>query len=253
MLRQDLAVRKIVKSLKQDELVQAIFLKGSMGRNDYDEHSDIDLYCLVNQEDEEAFLEKRLDHLYTYRDILFYDDIFIIAPQIIAVYDDMLHIDMFTVTLDSFVEKDYFRVLYDPNHLLERFTETQTLTLSDNEYRDDVNDVAWFMFQYSKTAARGNDIWAVKMLTNVMHHLARVLLHKYAPKRAQLGLKTVELSLPAELVLELQQIFEHITPDKHKNAVKQIQTLVSVELDWIKGNLSQGNQIIPLLEKMLEQ
>lgn len=251
MLRQEIAVEKIVRSLKQDKAVQAIFLKGSMGRNEYDEHSDIDLYCLVHREDEKEFLARRLNHLQSYREVIFHDDIFIVAPQFIAVFDDMLHIDLFTVTKDSFVGKDYFKVLYNPHQLLDEFSETQGLTLSKSEYSDDVDDVAWFLFQYQKTAARGNDLWAVRILTNVMYHLARVLLHKYAPERAQLGLKTVEKSLPPSLVAELQQIFENITPSGHKKAVEQIRKLVAQELDWIKLNLTQGNHIIPLLEKML--
>ena len=36
-------VETITTSLKQDEMVQAIFLKGSMGREEHDEHSDIDM------------------------------------------------------------------------------------------------------------------------------------------------------------------------------------------------------------------
>ena len=130
----------------------------------------------------------------------------------IAVFDDLLHIDLFTVTLESFDEKDYFTVLYDPNNLLDKFIASQSLTLTESEYLDDVSDVAWFLFQYKKAAARGNAIWAVRMLTNVMYHLARVLLYRYAPHRAQLGLKTIDQSLPKFLVSEVENIFEQITP-----------------------------------------
>src|SRR6185437_816514 len=135
MYPQELAVEKISSSLKKDPLVQAVFLKGSMGRNEHDEFSDIDLYCLVNKEDENQFLSNRLEHLQAYRPIIFQDDIFIIAPQMIAVFDDLLHIDLFTVTMDSFQEKDYFKVIDDPNHLLDKFIDSQSLTLSENEYR----------------------------------------------------------------------------------------------------------------------
>ncbi|PKR85290.1 nucleotidyltransferase domain-containing protein [Heyndrickxia camelliae] len=251
MLRQDIALEKIVESLKNDQAVQAVFLKGSMGRNEQDEHSDIDLYCLVHKEQEESFLSRRLNHLQAYRNIIFYDDIFIVAPQMIAVFDDMLHIDLFTVTPESFVGKDFIKVLYDPEHLLEEFRDFQGLTLSESEYQDDVTDVAWFLFQYKKSAARGNDIWAVRMLTNVMYHLSRVLLHRYAPERAQLGLKTIEKSLPESIVDELKQIFEHITPSAHRKAALQIKQFVSKELDWIKLHFTQNNQIISLLRKML--
>ncbi|WHT48473.1 nucleotidyltransferase domain-containing protein [Sporosarcina thermotolerans] len=81
MLPQELAVEKISESLKNDPLVQAIFLKGSMGRGEHDEHSDIDLYCLVNEEDEKEFLANQVKHLRAYRDIILMDDIFIVAPN----------------------------------------------------------------------------------------------------------------------------------------------------------------------------
>jgi len=252
MLPQELAVEKICSSLKRDEKVQAIFLKGSMGRNEHDEFSDIDLYCLVNKEDEERFLSKRLEHLEAYRPIIFQDDIFIIAPQMIAVFDDLLHIDLFTVTKETFNEKDYFMVLYDPNHLLDKFIDSQSLTLSESEYIDDVSDVAWFLFQYKKAADRGNNIWSVRMLTNVMYHLARVLLYRYVPNRAQLGLKTIDQSLPKSVVSEVENIFEQITPGEHRNACFSICELIAKEFDWIDLQLPQEIETKNLLQKMME-
>lgn len=252
MLPQELAVEKICSSLKKDKRVQAVFLKGSMGRNEHDAHSDIDLYCLVEREDEEQFLSKRLVHIEAYRKVIFYDDIFIIAPQIIAVFDDLIHIDLFTVTMESFVEKDYFKVLYDPDNLLDNFIDTQGLALTESEYRDDVMDVAWFLFQYKKAAARGNGIWAVKMLTNVLDHLARVLLFRYAPNRAQLGLKTIDKSLPNSIVSAFEEIIEHLSPHKHSKASHLISKLILEEIEWINLHITQGDQIKCFLRKMIK-
>ncbi|MED4206283.1 nucleotidyltransferase domain-containing protein [Neobacillus mesonae] len=252
MLPQELAVMKVCESLKADPLVQAIFLKGSMGRGEHDEYSDIDLYCLVAKDEEKLFLQQRLEHLEAYRRVIFYDDFFIIAPQMIAVYDDLIHIDLFTVTADTFVEKDYFKVLYDPKHLLDPYKGTQSLELSEDEFRDDVNDVAWFLFQYKKAAARGNSIWAVKMLTNVLHHLARVLLSRYAPHRAQLGLKTVQRNLDHDIVLKIENILEHNTPSGHPMAARLICSLVSPELKWICQHVTGADHIKLFLEKMVK-
>lgn len=69
-----------------------------MGRGEHDAFSDVDLYVLVREEEKVAFLEDRLKHLQAYREIVFHEDIFIIAPQIIAVYDNLLHVDFYTVT-----------------------------------------------------------------------------------------------------------------------------------------------------------
>ncbi|WP_286180668.1 nucleotidyltransferase domain-containing protein [Bacillus sp. ISL-37] len=190
------ALEVLSNSLKQDKRVQAIFVKGSLGRGEQDQHSDLDLYCLVEEKDLDGFLQSRIHHLESYGKLLFHDDIFIVAPQILALYENMLHVDLFTVTEKTFIEKDFFKVIYDPANLLEKHKNTQNLRLSADEFQDAVDDIAWFLFQYKKSAARGNDLWSVNMLNQVMSHLSRVLLHRYKPERAQLGLKTVETSLP---------------------------------------------------------
>ncbi|MDN4606154.1 nucleotidyltransferase domain-containing protein [Sporosarcina highlanderae] len=252
MLPQKLAVEKIVDSLKKDSLVQAVFLKGSMGRGEHDAHSDIDLYCLVNEENKKAFLANRVKHLLAYRDIILMDDIFIVAPQIIAVFDDLLHIDFFTVTKETFVGGDYFKVLYDPQSVMDEFKGTQGLTLSDQEYRDDVLDVGWFLYQYRQSAARGNEIWSVKMLTNVVHHLGRALLYRYAPERAKLGLKTIERSLPADVVAELKEILEFITPEGHVKAAVRIGRLMDREYEWIRLQWDEDSEGMRFLRRMVD-
>lgn len=245
------AVAAIVNSLKQDVRVQAIFLKGSMGRGEQDEHSDIDLYCLVNEVDEGAFLQSRLQHLESYKNLLFHDEIFIIAPQILAVYENLVHVDLFTVTENTYIEKDFLKVLYDPNSKLEKYKQTQNLKLSDEEFQDAVDDVAWFLFQYKKSSARGNNIWSVNMLHHIMTHLSRVLLHRYNPDRAQLGLKTLETSLPDEIVWEIKRIYENMTPNKHQKAVKLICELLFSETEWVFSAVAHPKKIRPLWERMV--
>ncbi|WP_413367879.1 nucleotidyltransferase domain-containing protein [Lysinibacillus sp. 3P01SB] len=133
------AVKKLVASLKQDQLVQAIFLKGSMGRNEHDEYSDIDLYCLVDKEDVEKFLPRRLDHVRAYKELLFHDDIYIIAPQILAVYEDLVHLDLFTVTKETYIAKDLVKVLYDPDGRLDALICQHSLSLEKEEYGSSIS------------------------------------------------------------------------------------------------------------------
>ena len=252
MKQQEIAVQVICESLKKDPHVEAVFLKGSMGRGEHDEHSDIDMYCLVRQGEETGFLERRLEHLRAYREVIFTDDIFIVAPQLIAVFDNYLHIDLFAVTRESFPGHDHFTVLHDPHDVMKEFIVTQGLALSLEEYRDDVMDIAWFLFQYRKSAARGNDIWSVRMLSNVVHHLARALLHRYAPERAQLGLKTVSQSLPKELAAEMISIHERVTPSRHGQAAGLISSLLATEYEWIQEQLKEETQTLEFLQRMIE-
>ncbi|MFP7296792.1 nucleotidyltransferase domain-containing protein [Neobacillus niacini] len=245
------AIAAISNSLQQDKRVQSIFLKGSIGRGEQDEYSDIDMYCLVNEEDVEEFNQSRVQHLESYNKLLFHDDIFIVAPQILAVYENFVHVDLFTVTEHTYIEKDFIKVLYDPNNRLDKFKQNQNLKLSKTEFQDAVDDIAWFLFQYKISSARGNDIWSVNLLHQVMNHLSRVLLHKYNPNRAQLGLKTIEASLPDVTVKQTKQIYENITPQKHKQAVNLICEILSKETPWIFTEAANPGKIKPLWDRMI--
>lgn len=251
-MRQENALKKIVDSLKEDSSVRSIFLKGSMGRNEHDQHSDIDLYCLVEEEDAEHFLTRRLSHLKAYKEIIFFDDIFIIAPQVIAIYEDWLHVDLFTVTEKTFQNKDYFTVLYDPDNLMNSYESDQKLTLSENEFKDHIIDVAWFLFQYKKAMERGNPTWAPEMLRHVMRHFSSVMLYGYAKDRSQLGLKTIHTHLPLDKQNCIQEIYEYITPSNHEIAVKKISSLLELEIGWIIQHFEKDNQTIPFLKLMIE-
>lgn len=246
------ALDVLTNSLVKDKRVQAIFVKGSVGRGEQDEHSDLDLYCLVEQDDLTTFLESRITHLESYGKLLFYDDIYIIAPQIIAVYENLLHVDLFTVTEETFVEKDFFKIIYDPQNRLKKFEASQTLQLSAAEFQDAVDDIAWFLFQYKKSAGRGNDLWSVNLLNQVMAHLARVLLHRYKPDRALLGTKALKSSLPTGMLNKMAEIQEQITPQKHSTAVMLIQDLLEQESKWIFSEVAKPEKILPLWSKMME-
>lgn len=250
-MKQEEAVKAISQGLMRDELVKSIYLKGSMGRGEYDEYSDVDLYCLVDEEDEALFLTKRLKHLESYRRILFYEDFFIIAPQIIAVFDNLLHVDLFTVTEKSFKEKDYFRILYDPEGRLTKFQSTQNLFLSSEEFSGCAYDVAWFLFQYNKASQRGNDLWAVEMLQHVMVKLSKVLLHRYKPEKAQLGLKSLESQLPHIQLDKVKTIFMYITPNAHRKAVYYLINLLHDEINWVESKVESDSQAVSFMRMMI--
>lgn len=244
------AVKKLVVSMKKDELVQAIFLKGSLGRNEHDEYSDIDLYCLVDREDLEKFLPRRLDHVRAYKDILYYDDIFIIAPQILAVYEDLVHLDLFTVTEETYIAKDFVKVLYDPKGKLNSFIHQHNLKLDASELQDAWEDTVWFLYQYIFSAKRGNGLWSIQMLNQSMVHLSKLLLHIYCPERAQLGMKTLERSLPAELLKKFQHIYRYLNVDEHHHAAKLLAAFMECEEAAIIGTVPEPEVILPLWQVM---
>jgi predicted nucleotidyltransferase len=236
-MRQEIALDKVTASLKGDQSVRCIFIKGSMGRKEHDEHSDIDLYCLVDESEEDNFLKRRIDHLRAYNEMIFHDDIFIIAPQIIAIYEDWLHIDLFTVTEKTIQHKDFFTVLYDPENLMEKYKKDQHLTITSEAFRDSVLDAAWFLFQHKKASERGNNTWAPEMLRHTMRNVSTILLERYANKRAILGLKTIHRDLPLDIQHKIENIYELMTPSHHRESAVYIADLLKEQLDWIKGEM----------------
>lgn len=64
-------IDKIGQAIIVDGLCEAIVLKGSIGRGDDDEYSDVDMYAIVTEENYQAFMERRETYLKSYRDIVF--------------------------------------------------------------------------------------------------------------------------------------------------------------------------------------
>ena len=249
------ALDNLVDILANEKEVKAVFVKGSFGRGEQDAYSDIDLYCLVGEPDLDNFLAKRLALLSRYKDVLYSEELFIIAPQLIVVYDDFLHVDLFTVTEKTFKQSDQFRVLYDPDQLLDQFKGTQKLMMTDEEYGNQIIDLTWFLFQYRKAALRGNSAWAAAMLQQVTDPLSRMLLHHYAPDRAQLGLKRAEQLLPSPIFSEFKIILDNVTPSAHQSAAAAILQLLAKEQPFIEHHLkgSERQAIDPLFQKLVAE
>ncbi|WP_251129490.1 MULTISPECIES: nucleotidyltransferase domain-containing protein [unclassified Exiguobacterium] len=213
-VKQQTAIQVITERLKQDEAVQAVFVKGSFGRGEEDEHSDVDLYVMVQPDQEISFLSRRLEHLLAYRPILLKDEIHIVAPQLIVVYDDFLHIDLFTVTKETLNHQDSIHILYDPQHQL--VSHTTSLQLEETSTSDHAFDTVWFFFQYTKSRNRGNGIWATEMLRQGMVHFAYVLATHHTPERASLGLKDVA----QRQTIDLHSFYDQLTPASHEKAAR---------------------------------
>lgn len=245
-MKQQEAIQLITERLKQDEAVQAIFMKGSFGRGEADDHSDIDLYVMVHPDEEASFLSRRLEHLNAYRPILLKDEIHIVAPQLIVVFDDFLHLDLFTVTQDTLNHQDSIHVIYDPQQRLAR--HATSLQLDEAAISDHAFDTVWFFFQYTKSRNRGNDIWATEMLRQGMVHFAYVLAAHHTPDRASLGLKDVSQRND----INLGFFYEQLTPTNHEKAARFYIERLKEEHPFFQS-LSGYNVFGPFMEQLLQR
>lgn len=238
------AMDKILDSLKKDPNVEAVFLRGSIARDEHDAYSDIDMYCAVR--DVPSFLPSRINHLEAYQPLIFVDDIYIIAPQILGVFENMVHIDLFTVTFDEISKKDAIKILYDPLNRLSGLQMDTSLTLREEDFQADVDDTVWFIYQYKLSAKRQNDIWCVHLLHQVLTHFSKVLLHRYVPERANLGMKTLQDSLPRVILEELKPVMNRLTIEDHSTAADQLMDMIDAESEWMFAKAMDRGKIEPL-------
>jgi predicted nucleotidyltransferase len=95
---QNEAIRVVSQALIKDSAVRAVFLKGSHARGEEDAFSDVDMYCLLNCDLMEGFLERRISYLENYRKLIYWSESDFVGPQIVGFFEDGLHFDLYTVT-----------------------------------------------------------------------------------------------------------------------------------------------------------
>jgi predicted nucleotidyltransferase len=104
------AIDKILPFVIKDDAVRAVFLKGSIARDEIDEYSDVDFYCMVKNEKMNDFLKRRVDYIEQYKPLIFCEDVNFVGPQIVGVFDNGLHFDLYTVTYDSLQRTDEIKL-----------------------------------------------------------------------------------------------------------------------------------------------
>ncbi|OXS76225.1 hypothetical protein B1B04_04340 [Lysinibacillus sp. KCTC 33748] len=144
------------------------------------------------------------------------------------------------------------KILFDPNRILTAKQKKTTLSLTPLEFQDAIDDTVWYLYQYYWSAKRENEIWCVHLLRNSLEHFAKVLLHKYCPERAVLGLKALDKSLPTDPLNEIVHIMNCMSLETHEVAVKKLVNAFNNESDWIFANAPNKEKIKPLWEKIRE-
>ncbi len=234
--RQERAVYSVLQSLKTDPAVKAVFLKGSIARGDDDAHSDVDLYCMVSEEDLDEFLTRRLMHLEAHRDLVFHSESNFVGPQIVAVFDDGLHFDLYTVTPRSLRHSDAIAILHDPDDLLAHY-EPRDLSLDAEEIARRFDSFAFSLLEYEAAYLRGDILWATRLSHHLAGDLGIIMRFVSDPSRAQLGLKRCEKNLDPTIRRTLSLALDGLTPSSHPTGVKQLVKLAQCTLEEMEQDI----------------
>lgn len=208
-MRQEEAIKKVYSEIIKDKLVRAVFLKGSIARGECDEYSDVDFYCMVDKEREEDFLSKRIVYLESYKPLIYYSEENFVGPQIVAVFEDGLHFDLYTVTKENLHYTDQVKVIYDPEALLKNYKNEKFL-LSNEEIVKYFDEITFMLLEFEAAYMRNDLIWASRLGSHISGYLSIILRYLYDKDNAKLGLK------------RLHQKMDNGTYEKYKEAMDLI-------------------------------
>ncbi len=162
----------ITKALADTKLVEAIFLKGSIASKDYDEYSNIDLYCLVSSNHRQQFLDVKYDVLEKYRSILYMSEILenkqICCMQIICIYEDGLRLNLYVDVAPFLSSREDIEILYDPHQILKNY-KLSNIIIEEKEIAEIINQFSLLSHEYY-IAIKRKDICQTVFLYGKMHN-----------------------------------------------------------------------------------
>jgi len=231
------AIKKVKEAILKDDLVEALFLKGSIARGDDDDYSDVDMYVVVSPEKQDLFLTKRIQYLEAYMPLIYWSESNFVGPQIVGVFEDALHFDLYTVTLNTIPQTDDIKILYDERGLLD-FYRKKPLSISSADVVENIHKFTFVLLEFEAAYMRKDFIWSVRLLYVLSAHLSFVVRYIYDENNSQLALKRLYKVIPGNVYNDFIDIFENATPSNVLNSVKMIVSLAEKQMETLPREIS---------------
>lgn len=121
-----------LKDLSADSDVLAIYLGGSLAKNNFDDYSDIDLHVIVKPEKRKEFIENKCKRAEKWGIVLFHEGTHLSSPVVVTHYDCFVKIDIWYHAPEEIAPSIWLKglkVLYDPNDIISPIIkESSTIT-----------------------------------------------------------------------------------------------------------------------------
>jgi len=199
-------------------------------RGEADAWSDIDLYCLFDKHKLKTFLEKRICYLEQYKPLIYHKEVYFVAPQIGGVYNDGLHIDLYTVTYDFLPQTDQIKILYDPENILNDYPG-RDLMIEKTTFIEYFDYITFTLLEFEAAYCRKDFLWASRLGYDVFTYLCRILRYIYDRKNAQLGLKRLHKKLDCKVYENLYRAADLLGPSE---ILMGVTILLEITLDIMK-------------------
>lgn len=237
------AIDKVGRAAVDTGLCRAIVLKGSIGRGDDDAYSDIDMYVVTAEGDFQAFLDKRLECLKSYGNIVFWEENQFSAPQLLAIYENGLHVDLYTVTAENMEHSDPVKVHYDPEGIFADYLWDRP-EMSPAELAASFSSALYYMVEADTAYCRKNYAWTARILDSSVAESARLLRFLYDRQYAFLGLKKLNEIVPPERFRLVEEAYANLREGGFQRANECVMELLELFLneteEAVKSALNLG-------------
>jgi predicted nucleotidyltransferase len=221
MKNQETLMNYLINKCKSQEGVKALYLKGSLARDKGDAYSDVDFYCLVEEKAYESFLEIRMDIIGGYKKVLYLEHVNFGLAQVIAIYEDNIHLDFYLTHEIPEFGIDPIKVLYDPDDILS----TYKVQIRDVEMISLLSYLKGIIYTSQEVYAsymRGDDLWTSRLLSHMVTDLGLVYCGIYKPRKGYLHLKGQWHDLPESIKKDLEIILKTNVPGQYLTCVLQL-------------------------------
>ena len=218
------AVKCVSNAILQDDLVEAIFLKGSIARNEDDDYSDVDMYAVVSTENTDTFLKKRIQYMEEYMPLIYWSESNFVGPQIVGVYENALHFDLYMVHADTIPQTDSIKIIYDKNGILESYKQ-QTLNILPPTITKQLDEFSFTLLEFEIAYTRKDLIWAIRLFNHELTAVSMFLRFIYDEDNSLMVLKGLYKVIPQDIYDEYLDILENATPTNILSAMKKLLSL----------------------------
>lgn len=192
---------------------------------------------MVKGKELDSFLKRRKNYMEQYRPLIFFDEVNFVAPQIVGVFDDGLHFDLYTVTYDSLCKTDEIKILYYPEKLLSKYTP-EPLSISDDTLVEYFNEISFTMLEFEAAYCRKDLIWASGLANHITGYLSIILRHMCDPNNAQLGSKRLYKKLDKEKYDRLATAMDLLGPSHLPRGVKKLLEITEEAMEELPKEIS---------------
>lgn len=205
------AIDCITKLILETKHVKYIFLKGSIARGEQDQYSDVDYYCIVDEEYYSEFLEKRIQFMEGYRKLIYYSESNFVGPQIVGVFDNGLHFDLYTLVDVPKYGTDAIKVIYDKDGQLNDYLRIKNEP-DEEQIATHFHEFTFSLLEFEAAYCRGDLIWSARLGSHLLGDLSLILSYLYDSDKPFIGMKRLSKKLPIEIYEKVIEANNLLTP-----------------------------------------